>query len=227
LAATRALHPDRDHHGRLTTWFPSRVTTTEATTPPATPRGATTMIRDPAVMRALAHPARLALLDHLSQHQEGATATQCAAVVGLSPSATSYHLRALAKVGLIQEAPGRGDGRERVWRATHENFEVSNDPGAGAEEIAAESALVETFMARQNEKVRQFLAVARIGPREWYDVAIVGDRTLMLTAPELKNLMAQIDELVEPLKKRNRREPPRDARAVSFQLRAVPTDPAP
>jgi DNA-binding transcriptional ArsR family regulator len=173
-------------------------------------------------MRALAHPARLALLEHLSQHQEGATATQCAAVVGLSPSATSYHLRALAKVGLIQEAPGRGDGRERVWRATHESVEVSNDPEAGAEDIAAESALVETVMARQNEKVRRFLAVARTGPREWYDATVVGEAILMLTAPELKNLMAQIDELLEPLKMRNRRNPPRDARTVSFQFRAVP-----
>ena len=46
-----------------------------------------------------------------------ATATECAEVCGLSPSATSYHLRALAKAGLVEEAPSRGDGRERVWRA--------------------------------------------------------------------------------------------------------------
>src|SRR5262245_4751732 len=87
-------------------WFPGSVTRDENTT-----------IGDAAVLRALAHPARLALLEHLSQRVEGATATECAAVVGLSPSATSYHLRALAKVGMIREAPGRGDGRERIWQS--------------------------------------------------------------------------------------------------------------
>ncbi|WP_232075867.1 ArsR/SmtB family transcription factor [Phytohabitans suffuscus] len=38
-------------------------------------------------------------------------------MAGLSPSATSYHLRALARYGLVEQAPSRGDGRERVWRA--------------------------------------------------------------------------------------------------------------
>ena len=70
---------------------------------------------DAAVMRAMAHPARLALLEHL-RNGGPATATECAGVVSLSPSATSYHLRALARAGLVEAAPGRGDGRERLWR---------------------------------------------------------------------------------------------------------------
>jgi DNA-binding transcriptional ArsR family regulator len=85
-----------------------------ATTPDA---HAPTKIRDPAVMRALAHPARLTLMQHLGSVGP-VTATESAEIVGLSPSATSYHLRALAKVGLIEEAPGRGDGRERRWQST-------------------------------------------------------------------------------------------------------------
>src|SRR5260221_7713240 len=72
-------------------------------------------VRDPEVMRALAHPARLAIMEYLGGGNV-ATATECAQVCGLSPSATSYHLRELAKAGLIEEAPSRGDGRERVWR---------------------------------------------------------------------------------------------------------------
>jgi DNA-binding transcriptional ArsR family regulator len=181
-------------------------------------------ITDPAVMRALAHPARLALLEHLSTSPAGATATECAAVIGLSPSATSYHLRALAKVGMIHEAPGRGDARERLWRASHETYEVGNHPGASEEQIAAESALVETYLARQNDKVRRFLAVARDQAPEWYDAALIGENTLLVTAGELTTLLEQIKELLEPLKARNRPDPPRAARPVSFQLRAVPGD---
>jgi DNA-binding transcriptional ArsR family regulator len=183
-----------------------------------------TRITDAAVMRALAHPVRLELLEHLSNVPGGATATECAAVVGLSPSATSYHLRALAKVGMIHEAPGRGDARERVWRATHDKYEISNEPGASDEDVAAEMALVETVLARQNDRVRRFLAAAREGSREWYEVASISESTLVVTSRELKRLVEQIDELIGPLKKRNRERPPRSARTVSFQLRAVPID---
>jgi DNA-binding transcriptional ArsR family regulator len=183
-----------------------------------------TRITDAAVMRALAHPVRLELLDYLSDVPEGATATECAAVVGLSPSATSYHLRTLAKVGMIHEAPGRGDARERVWRATHDRFEISNEPGASDEDVAAEMALVEAHLARQNDRVRRFMATARNEPREWYEAALISDKTLVLTARELKRLVSQIEELLEPFRKRRRERPPRSARTVSFQVRAVPVD---
>ena len=183
-----------------------------------------TRITDAAVMRALAHPARLELLEHLSSAPGGATATECAAIVGLSPSATSYHLRALAKVGMIHEAPGRGDARERVWRATHDRFEITSEPGASDEDLAAEMALVETHLARQNDRVRRFMAGARDEPREWYEAAVISDSSLVVTAQELKRLVGQIEELIGPLKKRHRERPPRSARTVSFQIRAVPVD---
>ncbi len=175
-------------------------------------------------MRALAHPVRLALLEHFGQHPDGATATECAQVVGLSPSATSYHLRALAKVGMIREAPSRGDGRERVWQASYESYEIGNERGATDDEAAAEAALVETYLARQNDKVRRYLAAARAEPEEWYAASVIGEQSLVVTARELKRLLDQIADLVEPLKARNRPRPPRSARPVSFQTRAFPTD---
>ena len=184
-----------------------------------------TKISDPAVMRALAHPARLGLLEYLSQAKEGATATECAAVVGLSPSATSYHLRALARAGMIQEAPSRGDGRERVWQASFRQYSVGVERGDTNEETrAAETAMVETFLARQNEKVRQYMAQVHDEPQEWFDAATISDQTLAVTPRELVKLLKQIDELTEPLKRLNRERPPKGARAVSFQIRAVPTD---
>jgi DNA-binding transcriptional ArsR family regulator len=186
------------------------------------PQAEQARINDPATMRALAHPARLELLEYLSLAQDGATATECAAVVGLSPSATSYHLRALAKVGMIEEAPGRGDGRERVWRASHRQFSVGSDPDAGPDELAAEIAMVEAFLARQNEKVRKFFARQQSEPREWYDLATITDQTLALTADELRELLARVDALVAPLRRRDRPQPPEGARSVSFQIRALP-----
>ena len=173
-------------------------------------------------MRALAHPARLELLEYLSLAEDGATATECAAVIGLSPSATSYHLRALAKVGMIREAPGRGDGRERVWQSSQRQFSVGSDQGAGPDELAAEIAMVEAFLARQNEKVRRFFARQQSEPRDWYDVATMTDQTLAVTADELRELLARVDELLAPLRRRDRPQPPEGARPVSFQIRAIP-----
>ena len=182
-------------------------------------------INDPATMRALAHPARLELLEYLSQSVEGATATQCAGVVDLSPSATSYHLRALAKVGLIQDAPGRGDGRERVWQASHRHYSVGGDPDADPEEQAAETVLAEVYLARQNEKVRRFLHRREEERGPWFDVSTITDQTLAITAEELKELLAQVDRVVQPFLRLSRERPPGDARDVSFQIRAVPLAP--
>jgi DNA-binding transcriptional ArsR family regulator len=184
-----------------------------------------TTISDPSVMRALAHPVRLSLLEHLSRSADGATATECAAVVGLSPSATSYHLRALAKVGMIREAPSRGDARERVWQSTHRTFAVEAAPGASASDLAAEAALTEMLLARQNDKVRRFLAAPRSEQRDWWDASLIAEQGLTMTSKELRTLTRQIQELVEPFLTRNRLTPPRGARPVSFQLRVVPVDP--
>src|SRR6188474_2788090 len=86
-----------------------------------------TRITDPQVMRALAHPARIEIMEHLGSTGAVVTATECAELVGLSPSATSYHLRELAKYGLVEQAPSRGDARERVWRSTSSGFSVDGD----------------------------------------------------------------------------------------------------
>ncbi|WP_442933369.1 winged helix-turn-helix domain-containing protein [Micromonospora psammae] len=68
-------------------------------------------------------------MEHLSTREGGATA--CAEIVGLSPSATSYHLRALAKFGLVEQAPSRG-GRAGAFVA-HVPPELDGRRGARRE----------------------------------------------------------------------------------------------
>lgn len=181
-----------------------------------------TRISDPTVMRALAHPARLALLEYLSLAEDGATATECAQVVGLSPSATSYHLRALARVGMIREGPGRGDNRERVWQVSTRHFEIHGERDANPDEVAAEQAMIAAYLARQDDKVRRFMASMRDEPPEWFDAGHITDQTLAVTAAELAELLSAIHALVEPLQRLNRTDPPPTARPVSLQLRAFP-----
>ena len=64
-------------------------------------------LTDPKAIRALAHPARLAVIEELYAGRE-LTATECAEIAGLSPSAMSYHLRSLEKAGIVERADATG-----------------------------------------------------------------------------------------------------------------------
>ena len=73
-------------------------------------------IEDAGALRALAHPARLAVVDELYQGTER-TSSELAELTGLSASAMSYHLRSLERWGIVERGTARDDGRERPWRA--------------------------------------------------------------------------------------------------------------
>src|ERR1700722_12506800 len=73
-------------------------------------------LRDPRALRALAHPTRLSLVG-LLRVEGPLTAARAAELLGESSASMSFHLRQLAKYGLVEEAGG-GKGRERPWRAT-------------------------------------------------------------------------------------------------------------
>lgn len=83
-------------------------------------------------MRALAHPARLAILRRL-QTTGPATATGLSGPVGISPSVASWHLRHLAEHGLVRDADRQGPGRQRWWEAVSGfRFAVVDDDSARA-----------------------------------------------------------------------------------------------
>lgn len=191
----------------------------------ARPEQRQVMISDPQVMRALAHPARLAIMEHLSSTGGAVTATECADVAGLSPSATSYHLRALARFGLIEEAPSRGDARERLWRATVQSWGVDAGRGAEPETRAAEHALLEAFLARDLERSLDWLRRAGDEPEDWYEAVRISGSVLLVTAEELTELNAAVDRLLDPYQRRNRvTDPPAGARTVAVQYKALPMD---
>jgi DNA-binding transcriptional ArsR family regulator len=147
-------------------------------------------------MRALAHPVRLALLDHLHTLEQ-ATATECAAVVGDSPSSCSYHLRALAKWGFVAEGEG-GVGRERPWRATAARIEFTSD---GLEAIVLRDELV----ARQQQRLRDALRHEHELPPRWRRAAQTSSATLELTPLELEELGERFEQLLDDFRGRDRR----------------------
>ncbi|AUS80985.1 transcriptional regulator [Actinoalloteichus sp. AHMU CJ021] len=60
------------------------------------------------------HPVRVALLDLLAEHGS-LTSSEAGARLGRSSGVCSFHLRQLARHGLIEEVPS-DDGRARPWR---------------------------------------------------------------------------------------------------------------
>src|SRR6478736_3986815 len=74
-------------------------------------------LSDPRVLRAIAHPVRTRVLDEL-QASGPARAADIARELGIPANQASFHLRQLAKYGLVEEAPEEArDKRDRVWRA--------------------------------------------------------------------------------------------------------------
>lgn len=71
---------------------------------------------DPRILRAIAHPARNRILSEL--HAGGSLrAADVARTLDIPANQASFHLRQLAKYGLVEEAPDEArDKRDRVWR---------------------------------------------------------------------------------------------------------------
>lgn len=157
-------------------------------------------LRDPRDIRALAHPARMAIIDALASGEE-LTATECSELTGLSPSATAYHLKVLERYDFAEPAPVRSDGRERPWRATDRRtgFDLDASTPAGA---AAAAAVALAFFDGSRTLAEEFIAGERDEPEEWQDVAALANTDLWLTAEETRELTADLASVVAPYRNR-------------------------
>jgi DNA-binding transcriptional ArsR family regulator len=176
-------------------------------------------ITDPRELRALAHPLRLALLDHLMSLGEQ-TAAQCAEAVGSTTSNCSYHLRALGRAGFVEPATS-SDRRERPWRATSTAL-TFGPVDAERSPAAAGAALVvdELSLARDEELTRQARRHHDEQPAEWRAAEAYDTYALKLTAAELAELTEQIDRLVRPFIAMTRHDTPAHADAVRLRVLA-------
>ena len=83
-------------------------------------------LHDPRVLRAIAHPVRSRILTELDA-SDSLRAADVAVRLGIPANSASFHLRQLAKFGLVEEDPAAArDKRDRVWKATEKaDFDVS------------------------------------------------------------------------------------------------------
>ena len=152
-------------------------------------------ITDPTVMRALAHPVRMALIELFGVHGT-LTATQASEALGESPANCAFHLRTLAKYGFIEEAGG-GRGRERPWKASAHSLRIrlrSSDLDSEQAQVAA-GALEQVWYDRWFARIREVFVNRRWSP-EWEEAAGSSQTLAFLTPEELRAVRDEIDAIV-------------------------------
>lgn len=176
-------------------------------------------LTDPRAMRALAHPARLAILEVLQLNGSG-TATECAREVGGSPQAASYHLRALAKWGLIQPVESH-DGRETRWELAARSIHFASGDDSPQFRTAAR-ALGRRILERDDRVVNAYLAAEPGESREWRDASTFASASVYVTPEELHELAGKFRDLIKEYERPQVAERPEGSRRVHVVLRAVP-----
>jgi|SRR6516165_24530 len=173
---------------------------------------------DPLALRALAHPLRWKLMDLLGSEQS-ATATRCAEVLGESVASCSYHLGILAKYGYIEPVPDRPGGREKPWRLTTYEQDLSTEGLDETGALAAQAA-TEAFLDHELARIKDRLRRQDLEPAEWRTASHLLGSSTWVTAEELREIKDQLiaiasryaDRLADPA-----RRPPgaREARILT------------
>ena len=153
-------------------------------------------LTDPKMMRALAHPARIAIWMHIGL-RGSATATECAEVAGLSPSACSYHLRTLARYGFVEEdRASAANGRERPWRAKLLAFTMEDRPDEPAAGRVASRLLVENLRESVEEIRVRYLDRKSEYSADWQAAAGELFSVAHVTPDELNELRAKVLDIM-------------------------------
>ena len=149
---------------------------------------------DPRVLRAVAHPTRGRILDEL-----GATGPMRAAdlgeSLGIPANQASFHLRQLAKYGVIVPAPEAArDKRDRVWRLSSQRGfrldvqDIEKQPGGRA----AMSVFRQNKAAWAHRLVDEAWSLKRT--KNTFNAIV--DQSMKLTRDEAAEFMGEVDEVL-------------------------------
>lgn len=181
------------------------------------------VISDPQAVRALAHQARMEALDELFSSGRSRTATELASRSNLTPSAMSYHLRALERFGLVERAASAGDARERRWKATGEQLVIQPLGGSQAGIMAYTDMQLSQYrelLASEIDFRSQVRAAGEPGPEQPYKA----QGSMVLDSEAEEEFMERIFDLVREFELRSAEveDGQADARRVHYLLSAFP-----
>ncbi|MGK3958690.1 ArsR/SmtB family transcription factor [Arthrobacter sp. R4] len=179
-------------------------------------------ITDPRAIRALAHAARLEVISELYSTQVSRTATELAAQTGLTPSAMSYHLRALQKWGIVVPAPTEGDARERRWKAAGTDFAINSGGGAASPVVDLE---LDAFRRRAAAYARTRDEHRRTGaPAEAPTAVVLASELLYLTREQQADLTRRLFALLGEYELDDPHRIPEGAERMAAMWSLIPDD---
>jgi len=182
-------------------------------------------ITDPKAIRALAHAARLEVISELYSTQVSRTATELAAQTGLTPSAMSYHLRALQKWGIVEPAATAGDARERRWRAAGTDFTINSGGGVASPEFAVLDLELDAFRRRVNAYAKvQDERLKKGEPTEASSVVALSTSLLYLTSEQRSELTAKVFGLLREYELEDPDHVPEGAERMATMWSMIPDD---
>ncbi|HEY1573366.1 MAG TPA: helix-turn-helix domain-containing protein [Pseudonocardiaceae bacterium] len=150
-------------------------------------------LTDTRTLRALAHPVRVALMEELALAGP-LTATEVGERIGESPTTCSFHLRQLAKYGLVEEAGG-GRGRARPWRMSTIGMSINGSRGDTENQIAA-TVLGRMVRDRTLQRFQTWRDTKRTYPQEWQDAAEDSSFLFFVTPDELDQLNQEVMDIL-------------------------------
>ncbi|MBB6075958.1 ArsR/SmtB family transcription factor [Streptomyces paradoxus] len=174
-------------------------------------------------LRGLAHPLRMQLLDAL-RFGGPATASQLAQKLGESSGATSYHLRQLAEYGFVEDAPERGKGRERWWKAAHHGIRFDDSLLTDSDPVVRGAAdlYLHEVATTQTRDLSTWLGNRDSWPEEWSTAWDMSSATLHLTPELTRELIEKMHTLVETYRDRAAAEHAPGTEQVRIQTHAFP-----
>lgn len=152
------------------------------------------VVSDLDTLKALTHPLRMRLMGELRRNGP-ATASELGRRLGESSGSTSYHLRQLERFGFVADDEVQTNGRERRWRALHDQTSLPDELWAGE---AGREAFREMERYRLAHLSRQLAAWTEPGPGRGHD-----DYLLRLSADDAAAMLAEIDAVVASYKGRD------------------------
>jgi len=176
---------------------------------------------DHAALRTLAHPLRSRLLLELRIHGP-ATATVLAHRLDTNTGATSYHLRKLEDVGLVDDT-GTGVGKQRVWQSSSRGHEWQPSEFAGDPDAEASVTwLTRFYQSVLAERAERWAEAQHTWPAHWRDTLGSGDDAVRVTAGQAREMWDEISAVVRRYRDAGEGDP--DAIRVHVWTHVLPLD---
>ena len=177
------------------------------------------MVHDPRVLRAIAHPVRNRILTELDAGGP-LRAADLAELLDIPANQASFHLRQLAKYGLIEEAPDAArDRRDRVWRTAPGGLNVNLGEIEKAPGGKAASAV---YRQQSAARAHAYVDRAHDDRRDEDTARSVSESSLRLTKDEARELSLEIVDLVTAWGDRTRGATDADRRTYLFYSLLMP-----